>query len=183
MRATSARERRLIALLILTVLVAAIHFLIVAPIVAGFQARAARAEQLRLLYVHNVRTVATIPRLRRDAERARAAAQSFFLAVPGTEAGREVLKDRVQRAVEAAGGSIREGADAEGATGWARIRVSARTTLPQLTAVLANLQNQPPWLVIDHVGISAGNALVPGKPPILDVELEAAIPFRPTAAR
>lgn len=183
MRAISARERRLVALLILTALVTAAYFLVVAPIVAGFHARAERAERLRLLYVHNLRTIATIPRLRREAERDRAEARAFFLAVPGAEAGREVLKDRVQRAVEAAGGSFREGADADGGAGWARVRATARMTLPQFLAALASLQNQPPWLVIDHVGMSAGNALVPGQPPILDVEFEAAIPFRPAAAR
>src|SRR5204862_311741 len=97
-------------------------FLIVAPIVAGFQARAERLDRLALTYAHNVRTIATIPRLRRQAEAARAATASFVAGVPNVDAGREWLKERLQGAVEGAGGTFREGGDAEGRPGWARAR-------------------------------------------------------------
>lgn len=183
MRPVSARERRLVALLILMGIVAAIHFLIVAPIVAGFQSRAGRLERLALTYTHNVRTIATIPRLRRQAEAARTATASFVAVVPNVDAGREWLKERLQGAVEAAGGTFREGGDAEGRPGWARARAAARMSLPQLAAALARLQNQPPWLVVETVSLSAGNTIVPGQSPVMDVEIEASIPIRPAAAR
>lgn len=183
MRPVSARERRLLALLILIGIVAAIHFLVVGPILANFQARADRSDRLALTYTHNVRTIATIPRLRRQAEAARAATASFVAAVPNVDAGREWLKERLQGAVEGAGGTFREGGDAEGRPGWARARAAARMTLPQLTAALARLQNQPPWLVVETVSLSAGNTIVPGQSPVMDVEIEASIPIRPAAAR
>jgi len=183
MRPVSARERRLVALLILMGIVAAIHFLIVAPVVAGFQSRAERLDRLALTYTHNVRTIATIPRLRRQAEAARAATASFVAVVPNVDAGREWLKERLQGAVEAAGGTFREGGDAEGRPGWARAKAAARMTLPQLAAALARLQNQPPWLVVETVSLSAGNTIVPGQSPVMDVEIEASIPIRPAAVR
>lgn len=183
MRPISARERRLVALLILTAAATVVYFLVVAPIFAGFQARADRQDRLTLTYLHNVRTIATIPRLRRDAEAARAAAASFYLPGTNAEAGREWLKDRLQRAVEEAGGTFRDGADADAPAGWARARGAARMTLPQLAAALARLQNQPPWLIVDSVTMNAGNVLASGQTPVLDVEIEAAIPLRPAAAR
>lgn len=183
MRPISARERRLIALLILTAAIAAGYLLVVAPIAAGFQTRAERLDRLALTYAHNLRTIATIPRLRGDAERARAASASFAAMVPNVAAGRDSLKDRLQRAVANVGGEFRDAGDAEAGPGWARTRASARMTLPQVSAALAQLQNQPPWLVVETVGITAGNALVPGQSPVMDVEIEASVPLRPAAAR
>jgi len=183
MRPVSARERRLIALLILTALIAAGYFLIVAPVVAGFQSRAERFDRLALTYTHNLRTIATIPRLRREAELRRAASVSFVAAAGNAEVGREWLKDRLQRAVDSAGGAFREGSDAEAPPGWARARASARMTLPQLAAALAHLQNQPPWLIVETVSITAGNVIVSGQAPSMDMEIEASIPLRPAAAR
>ncbi|TGX48708.1 hypothetical protein E5A73_20600 [Sphingomonas gei] len=183
MRPTSARERRLIALLILTALVAALYFLVVAPIVAGFESRADRLDRLALTYTRNLRTIAAIPRLRRHAESQRAAAASFAAAVPNAEAGREWLRDRLQRAVEGAGGEFREGDDVEASPGWVRASAEARMTLTQLIAALAHLQNQPPWLIVETVSVTGGNAIAPGQSPVLEVEIEATIPLRPAAAR
>ena len=183
MRPTSVRERRLIALLILTALIAAAWFLIVAPIVAGFQARAERRDRLALTYTHNQRTIAAIPRLRREVELRRVATAAFVAGMPHAEAGREWLKDRLQRAVDGADGEFREGGDAEAPPGWARARASARMTLPQLAVALTRLQNQPPWLIIEAVSITAGNVIVPSQSPVMDVEIEVSIPLRAAAAR
>ncbi|WP_213979255.1 type II secretion system protein GspM [Sphingomonas sp. dw_22] len=179
----SSRERRLIALLILTAVVAAAYYLVIEPILAGFSARADRTEQLAATYVHNLRTIAAIPRLRREAEGRRAAAATFVVNAKNIEAGREYLKDRLQRAIEGAGGEFREGSDAEGQPGWARARATARVTLPQLTASLTRLQNEPPWIIVESVSVTASDALVTGQPSAMDVEIEASVPLRPAAGR
>ncbi len=182
-RPVSPRERRLIALLILTAILVAIYYLALAPVVAGFSTRGERRDQLALTYVHNVRTISTIPNLRRGAEAQRTVSTSFVAIAPSVEAGRELLKDRLQRAIEGAGGEFRESNDAEGRAGWARARAAARLTLPQLTAALTRLQNQPPWLIIESVTVTANDALVTGQSSTMDVEIEASIPLRATAAR
>lgn len=183
MRPVSPRERRLIALLILAAMIAGAYYLVIAPITAGFDARAERRDRLALAYVHNLRTLSAIPRLRREAESQRGAAASFVLGVPNRDAGREWLKDRLQRTIDGVGGEFREGNDAEGRAGWAQARASARLTLPQLTTALARLQDQPPWLVIESVTVTAGDAVVIGQSPTLDVEIEASIPLRAAAGR
>ena len=182
-RVMSARERRLVALLVLTALIAAVYLLLVAPIVAGFASRAERREQSGLRYVHNLRTIASIPRLRRAAEQQRGAVDLFVVDARSIEAAREQVKDRLQRAIESAGGAFVEGADAEGRPVWARVRGVARMTLPQVTGALARLQNEPPWLVVETVGITANDALVTGQSSAMDIEIEISLPIRPAAAR
>ncbi len=182
-RPTSPRERQLIALLVLLAIIAGAYYLVVAPIVAGFNTREEMRDQLALTYLHNLRTVSAIPSLRREAEDQRSAAASFVVNAPNIEAGREWLKDRLQRAIDSAGGEFREGNDAEGRAGWARARASARVTLPQLTTALTRLQNQPPWIIIESVTVTATDAVVTGQSSTMDVEIEASIPLRAAAAR
>lgn len=182
-RAVSRRERRLVAVLILTAVVAAAYGLLVGPLLQGFAAREARRAQLALLFAHNQRTIATIPALRRQAERQRDAIARFAAAASTVEAGRELLKSRLQGAVEHVGGEVREGGDGEGRPGWARARVAARLTLPQLRALLDLLEAEPPWLVIETLGVRAPETPASGDPSVLDIDLEASIPLRPAIAR
>lgn len=183
MRPISARERRLVAVLILVAAIAAVYFLVVAPIAAGFSARADQRERLVLRYLHNVRMIATIPRLRRQAEMQGAAVRVFAIDVRDAETGREWLKERLRRAITESGGDYRNGQDAEGRPGWVSARASAVLTSAQLAAVLARLQNQPPWLVVESVTVTVQDSPVAGTASAMDVELETSIPLRPAAAR
>lgn len=182
-RPISARERRLVALLILMALLALAWFLVAKPVLDGFAARSDRRAQLALRYAHNQQVIGAIPRLRRHAEAQRAAIRGFAIEMRSTEAGREWLKQRLQRAVERAGGEFREAGDAEGRPGWARARASARMTQPQLVALLNQLQNDPPWLVVETLTIGSNDALVTGQSSSMDVQVEASIPLRTAAAR
>ncbi|WCM28035.1 type II secretion system protein GspM [Sphingomonas sp. QA11] len=171
------------ALLILTALVALVHLAIVSPIVGGFATRTERREALTLRYAHNLRTIGSIPRLRRRAEQQRDSIGAFVIEARNVEAGREVLKERLQHTIEHAGGEFREGGDGEGQPGWARARASARMTLPQLTATLDQLQNSSPWLVIETLSVAANDALVTGQSSTMDVQIEVSVPLRPATVR
>ncbi len=96
-RPTSPRERRLVALLILVSLIAVLWFAIVAPIAAGFSTRAQQREQLNLSYLHNQRTIASVPRLRRQAEDARRNIEAYVIGAANAEAGREQRRLRPLR--------------------------------------------------------------------------------------
>lgn len=183
MKPVSARERRLVALLVLMAMIAFAWFAIVSPIASGFTARAERRQQLHLKYAHDVRTIASIPRLRRQAESQSLASRQFTVDVANPEQGRDWLKDRLQRAVERVDGEFRDVVDVDGREGWARARVTARLTLPQLTGLLTQIQNAPPWLVVESLSIGANDALVTGQSSTMDVQLEASIPLRSTSAR
>ena len=183
MRPISPRERRLIALLILIAVIALAWFVIVSPILGGFSTRMEQRDQLTLRYLHNQRTIAGVPRLRRQAEEERQRTRMFAIGATNAEAGRDALKDRLQRVVERAGGEVRATVDAEGTPGWARAGISARMTLPQFTATLDQLQNMPPWLIVETVSVEANDALVTGRSSSMDVQLEVSIPLRRAAAR
>jgi hypothetical protein len=182
MRPVSARERRLVALLILVALVAAAYYLLIVPVAAGFAARAAERERLTLRYVHDLRTIAAIPRLRREAEAMHAALGDYVSDARTVEAGREALRDRLQAVLARSGGTLGDSEDAEGAPGWARIRATARLTLPQLVALLDQVQHQRPWLVIEGLSVTAAEG-APGNAMPLEVDLDVSVPIRTPALR
>ena len=123
MRALSLRQRRLIALGLLLVALMLGYLLVVSPILSGFSDRALAREQLLLTYQHNLRREASIPRLRRQAERQRAAARPFVLEARSPELAREALKERLETSLLGVGGDVRETSDAEAPVGWTGARI------------------------------------------------------------
>lgn len=180
-RAISSRERRLVAVLILTALLALCWFVAIAPIIAGFAARAQAREALALRYAHNVRTISTIPRLRRRAEAERAALAPYVLPVRATEQGREWLKSRLQQVIAQPGGEMREATDAEAPDGWAAARATARLSVPHLVGILRRLDSEPPWLVVRSVTIGTNDPALARSG--LNVQVDVAIPIRAAVAR
>lgn len=186
-RGLSPRQSQAAALLILLALLAFLAFLafvIVGPLIAGFQERAAQREQLALQYSANVRNVAAIPRLRRLAGTHEQLLGDFLLEAPDEAGAGEALRQRLQAAIIALGGEFRGAEDiAAPAPGQAAVRVTARLSESQLSQFLASAQNSKPYLTITALVIGADEALVTGQASALDVQLEASIPFRPSAKR
>lgn len=183
MRPTTPRERRLVAVGVLIAAIALGWLAIVAPIARGFTARAAEREALLLEYRHNVRTIAAVPRLRRQAERQRAVLDRFVLATPDLAAATQRLRERVERVVTEVGGEFQAGEDADAPAGWIAVRASARLTQEQLARTLARLQNEPPWLVVTGLDISADQALADGQSHPMETSFELAIPLRSARPR
>ena len=187
----------MVAMLLLLAFATLVYLVVIAPIIAGFAARGRQRDRLDIAYAHNRHVIDTIPRLRRDALRQHAAA-AFVLDTGAVDtgaadtgavdtgaagAGRDRLTDRLQTIVEQAGGEFRAGYDGEELPGWARVRATARMTLPQLTVALQQLRTTPPYPVIESLSIDAEDALVTGRSSILDVDIEASLPLRPTPTR
>lgn len=182
MRPTTAREKRLVAIGLLVLAVALVWLLGIAPIAAGFAERDARRERLLLEYRHNTRSIAAIPRLRRQAERQSEALAGFVLAAPDSAAATQLLRERIERVVTEAGGEFLAGEDADAPAGWVAVRAGARLTLDQLARTLSRLGDEPPWLVIDALDVSADQALVNGRLNPMEVSFEAQVPTRPARA-
>lgn len=183
MRALSAREQRLVALLLLVVAAALVQLVVIGPIVSGFTSRAERRAMLQLRYQANQRVIGAIPRLRREAERQRAATDRFTLRAADAGTADEALRERLQHAVEAAGGEFRGSESIAVTPGWAGARLTARLSAPQTMALIAMLENQTPYLIARALVVSADDALVTGHASPLDVQLEVSVPLRLARAR
>lgn len=176
MRPLSQRERKLLALFILCLVASLIWVVIVGPIISGFSERFADRSLLTQQFQANQRIIGSIPRLRRQAERQRNDLGSFVISAPSQAAASVILQERLQRIIENAGGEIRVIEDASGTDGQVRARGSARMTLEQLTTMLARLQNEPPFLVVEALIIAADQAVISGRLDTMEVSLEISVP-------
>jgi hypothetical protein len=177
MRSVSARERKLIAVALLLALVGLVQWLIIGPLLGGFSERAAQRSALQVQYEHASRTIATIPRLRRMAEVNRQELALFTIAASDAEKAGSLLEDRLRAAVEAKGGDLRASGHEGSDSALSKANVAARMPLDQLVKLLTQLQNQPPYLVIESLSIGADEALASQKAGPLDVKIEVSIPF------
>ena len=178
-RPLSKREARLVAVLILIALIAAVYLGVIAPLVSGFAERAEQRRELAVRYEANGRIIAAIPRLRRLAEAHNRMAGDYMLAAPDAAVAGELLRQRLQTAVLAVGGEFRGGEDIAAPPRTVATRISARLSWPQLLALLPALENARPFLTISSLSIGADDALITGRATTLDVELETTIPFHP----
>jgi len=163
--------------------VALLDVVIVQPMLGGFADRARQRQALLARYAANERLIGAIPRLGREAARRDRQLASYRLAAPDAGAAADALRDRLEAAATAVGGDFHGGEDIVGPPGKVVTRVAVRLTAAQLTQFLALVQNARPFVTITALAVSADNTLVTGKATTLDVSLEAAIAYKPAAAR
>ena len=176
MRTLAPRERKLIALLILSVLLSVLYLLIIAPFVSGFSDRAMQRANLMQQYQGNQRVIGSIPRLRRQAERQRGSLASFALTAATPQIAAAALQTRVQQALEAAGAQVSTVEDVATDDATVRVRVSARSTLAQLTRILERLHNEPPYLTIESLAVTADQAVISGRLEPMEISIEVSLP-------
>lgn len=183
MTSLSLRERRLIAILVLLAMIAALWLGLISPLIGGFASRADETRQLQQLFARNERQVAAIPALRRNAELQKLVDTDFRTPGDTVASATENLKERLGNTVTAQGGELRAVQDVSDRPGWARVWVEGRMSLAQLVSTLTRVQNQKPYLVINSVTVSADRALQSGKLDIMDVRIEVSSPITPTKSR
>lgn len=172
----TARERKLVAIGLLVGLFAMVWYVVISPILDGFAKRQEAQAQLTARFASNARLIASLPRLRKTIEASAAERRSFRMEGESLAAVTEALKERLGAQVAANGGELRAMQEVSDQPGWARAWVEARMTLPQLVATLESLQNQPPYLAINALTISADRALQSGRLDLMDVRIEASSP-------
>lgn len=175
-RSLSPRERGLVAILILVAVIGLIWLAVVGPILSGFSDRAAQRTLLTRQYQQHQRIIGSIPRLRRQAERQREQVRNVVMTAPTKAAALTSLLDRVQKTIEDVGGEVRAVDDATDDEAAVRARVSVRMTLGQLTTVLTRLENEPPYLAIESLDISADQAVISGRLDLMEVGFDISVP-------
>jgi general secretion pathway protein M len=178
MRTLSARESRLIAVLLLLVAVTLVYFVVIGPVVDGFQSRALLREQLHRQFRGNEQRIATLDALQREALRQQDAMRTMFLIGNDAEEAGETLRAQIEAAAQASGADIKATeALLSSQDGWARAALEARMTHAQFAALLAQLNQQQPPVVVENVIANAADALNDPKSDLLNVRLEISAPF------
>ena len=181
MTSLNPREQRLVALFFLILLIAAAWQFVAAPVIDGFSKRSAEREQLNATIERNQRLIAAVPQLRRRIEAQSPDRSRFALAAPNRDAAADLLRQRLQRNFEIAGASISSLGDSPAAANWAGASAEGTVTLAQLTSLLTDLQNQSPYLVVTGLTVVADRAFQSQKLDVMDVKIDVAIPYSPTA--
>jgi general secretion pathway protein M len=181
-RPLSARERKLVAIGLLVLLIAGVWTLLLAPLIDGFAARSDQRALLRVAYERNSRLINAIPAARRRAEQLQPQTAQFALTGVTAVAARDRLQERLRKDFAAAGGELTASQEASSPAGDVRAWVQGRMTLPDLEALLVRLNDTPPYLIIETLRVSADSALETGRLDKLDVRLEASIPYLPAAS-
>jgi hypothetical protein len=177
----SAREQRLIAVLILLLLVAGALQFVVAPVIEGFASRSAQREELVARVERDQRLIASIPQLRNRIELQRPYRARLILAASSRDAAGDLLRQRLQRSFEGAGASLSALGESDATGRWVGASAEGAVTLDQLVRILAELQNQAPYLVVTGLTVVADRAFQSGKLDVMNVKIDVAVPYSQTA--
>lgn len=170
----SARERRLVALLILVALIVLLFYGVIGPIVGGFADRAEARTLLLERWSRDDRAIAQLADSRRIADAQRRDAGRFLLIAPTPVAAADRLRERLGAAVTQLGGELRGVEDLPPEPGIVRARVDARLTLAQAATLVARLQNEPPLLAVEDLALAVEDGAGEAGIGRLEVRLEVA---------
>jgi type II secretory pathway component PulM len=177
----SPREQRLIAVLVLLMLIAAAWQFVVGPLLDGFARRSADREQLTATIDRNARLIASVPQLRRRIELQRPDRARIMLGAANRDLAGDLLRQRLQQSFEATGASVSAVGESDAGGTWVGASIEGTVSLDQLTQVLEQLQNQPPYLVVTGLTVVADRAFQTGKLDLMNVKIDVAIPYSHTA--
>jgi type II secretory pathway component PulM len=182
-RSLSSRERQLVAIAILLMLITLVYLGFLQPLIGGFAARSEARVQLVAQYANNDRLIGRIPSLVRAAQAQKQSASLFSLSAPNAEQAGEALKEKMSAHIEKAGAELGAVEALETRSGWVAAAAQARMTNAQLVQVLGKLQSEQPYLAFEALNISADRAVVSGKLDVMDVRIETSVPYSATNVR
>ncbi|QGP80473.1 type II secretion system protein GspM [Sphingobium sp. CAP-1] len=183
MKMPSAREQRLIAVLILIAAIALVWLGIVQPILDGFAERRDARAQLLIQHARNQQIAASLPLLRAAARRQRQDAPRFALPARNADEAQERLRDLVRRTALRHEIVTKTSQSAEGKVGWAALRVTMVVELEPFMRFLTDVQNEQPLILITSTSIAANAAFQAGTAAPMEVQVEVATPYDAAAIR
>jgi hypothetical protein len=180
MRPLARRERRLVALGVLFVLVAVVVLGLIVPVLGGMTARAIERSELSETYMRNQRVLAGIPVWRAQAVEQKSNAEKFAIVAPTEALAAEMLKQRINRMAGVEGGTVRTISEIQGDTpeGWVKVRADLQLTIAQLYKSLARLESEAPYVVVGYLSVAADGASKTGHAAPMDVRIEISAPVR-----
>lgn len=177
MNALTGREQRLIAIAILIALVAIAWLGIARPLISGFSERAEERQRLIAIHQRNEMLVARAPTWRRQLQQQKRDGAGFAITAPNSTLATDILKERIARAINRHGGVTRAIQEGPAPSGQVRARADLELELSQLNAVLEQLQNDQPLVVVESLSIAADRAFQSGRLSPMEVRIEVSAPY------
>ena len=180
MRPLQPRERQIVAVGILILIIVIVWFGLVQPIIGGFIARAEERNDLLVAYQRNERVLTGISVWRSKADEQKDTQAQYAIVAPTKVLAVENLKQRLNRTVANVGGTVQAISElpAQPSEGWVRVRVDLQLTMSQLYKSLNRLENEAPYVVVGYVSVVADRAVQTGHLATMDVRLEVSAPVR-----
>jgi general secretion pathway protein M len=185
MRALTPRERRILAVGILVLMLALAWFGVIQPLVGGFLGRAAERRELQATLQRDDRLMASLPAWRAAAARQAAAADRFSIAAPSEQLAIEAVRERLRKlaADEGYDAPSIEDLQPDAAPGSIKVRADIELNMTQLYDSLRQLQSEGAYVVVDYLSVSADRALAAGRLQPMAVRLELTAAWRPLRGR
>ena len=180
MKPLQPRERQIVAVGILILVIATVWFGLVQPIIGGFISRAEERNDLLAAYQRNERVLTGISVWRTKADEQKDTQGQYAIVAPTKVLAVENLKQRLNRTIAGVGGTVQAISElpAQPAEGWVRVRVDLQLTMSQLYKSLNRLENEAPYVVVGYVSVVADRAVQTGHLATMDVRLEISAPVR-----
>jgi general secretion pathway protein M len=185
MRTLTPRERRVLALGILVLVLALGWFGVVQPLIGGFLSRADERRELQATLQRDDRLMASLPAWRAAAARQAAAADRFSIAAPSEPLAVEALKDRLRKLAADEGYDVPsiEDLQSDATPGAIKVRADIELNMTQLYDTVRQLQSEGAYVVVDYLSVSADRALAAGRLQPMAVRLELTAAWRPPRGR
>ncbi len=181
MRPLTQRERRLVALAILTGLAALVWVGVIDPVVVGAIRRAQDRQDLQEQVERAERLAAILPNLRSSAARQTAQTRQYVIEAASPIQAAELLKQRIGTVMQDEGGKVKsvQSVDESGKDQWVTVRADIQATHDQLIRAIAKLEDEEPNAVIDSLSVAADRSAATGRLEQLEISLGVSAQFQP----
>lgn len=178
MKPLTLRERRLFALAILAVMLAALWGLVLDPVIGGYFRLRDEREQLEAQLARNQRLAAGLGEWKAAADTQAGTAASFAIRAATSALATEVLKEQLVAVATDAGGTVKTvmAVDQGVPDHWVRVRADLRLSHQQLYDVLRHLAGEVPYAVVDFLSVVADRAAASGRLEPLEASLAVSAP-------
>ncbi len=177
MNRLALRERRLIALGILVLLIALAWFALVRPVLAGFDAREEERQRLLLTYARGERVIGAMRATRAAIRSQHLAAADYAIEAPSAALATDLLRERVVALARAQKATVASVQETQAPPGSVAVRADFTLPTERVGPLLAAVQNDRPWLIVEQFGVTADRALETARSAPVDVRLDLSVRF------
>ncbi len=177
MRALVPRERRLLALGLLVLVFGLVWFVVVRPIVDGFDTREEERQQLLLNYARGERVIGAMRATRAALRLQHASAADYAVQAPSAALATDLLRERVINAARAAHATVASVQETQAPAGTVAVRADLTLPSERIAPLIAAIENARPWPVIEQFGVVANSSVAVDTATPVDVRLDVSVRF------